>query len=103
MSAVHRLLYNPRASQLRVWMFNIHLYAGLALGLVITLVGLTGSLIVYKRQTERLLSSRLAAVQPLPATVSVEWRCRQAKAFQRTDRTAPLYAQGAPGGAWTSR
>src|SRR5260370_23573202 len=103
MSAVHRILYSPRASRLRVWMFNIHLYAGLVLGLVITLVGLTGSPMVYKRETERLRSSRIAAVQPLRATVSVEELYRQAHAFRPTDRIDRLYAWGGPAAAWMFR
>src|SRR5260370_16852160 len=96
MRSVHRIWYNPRTSRLRVWMFNIHLYAGLALGLVITLVGVTGSLIVYKPETERLLSSRMAVVQPLRATISVEELYDQAHAFRPADRIERLYTCGGP-------
>jgi Uncharacterized iron-regulated membrane protein len=103
MTGIHRLLYNPRASRLRVWMFNIHLYAGLALGLVITLVGLTGSLIVYKPETERLLSSRMAVVQPLSATVPVDELYAQAHAFRPADRIDRLYTWGGPTAAWMFR
>jgi hypothetical protein len=91
MSSVHRPLYNPRTSRLRIWILNIHLYAGLAPGLVITLVGLTGSFIVYKPETERLLSSRMAVVQPLSGTVSVEELYAQAHAFRPADRIDRLY------------
>ena len=103
MRGLHRLLYNPRASRLRVWMFNIHLYAGLALSLVVTLIGLTGSLIVYKPETERLFSSKLAVVQPLTTTVSVEELYRQAHAFRPADRIDRLYTWGGPTAAWMFR
>jgi uncharacterized iron-regulated membrane protein len=103
MRSVHRFLYNPRASRLRVWMFNIHLYSGLALGLVIALVGLSGSLIVYKPETERLLSSRMAAVLPMSATVSVEVLYAQAHAFRPADRIDRLYTWGGPAAAWMFR
>jgi len=84
-------------------MFNIHLYAGLALSLVVTLIGLTGSLIVYKPDTERLFSSKLAVVQPRSTTVSVEELYRQAHAFRPADRIDRLYTWGGPTAAWMFR
>jgi len=84
-------------------MFNIHLYAGLALSLVVTLIGLTGSLIVYKPETERLFSSKLAVVQPRSTTVSVEELYRQAHAFRPADRIDRLYTWGGPTAAWMFR
>jgi len=103
MTGLHRLLYNPRASRLRMWIFNIHLYAGLALGLAITLVGLTGSLIVYKPETERLLSSGISVVRPLNSTVYVERLFAQAHAFRPADRIDRLYTWGGPTAAWMFR
>src|SRR5215831_14859369 len=100
MIGLRRLWTNPRASRLRLWLFNVHLYTGLALGILLTLVGLSGSLIVYKPETERLLSSRKAVVQPLGATVSVQELYRQVQAFQPRDRVDRLYTWGGPEAAW---
>jgi uncharacterized iron-regulated membrane protein len=103
MKVARRLLYNPRASRLRLWMFNIHLYAGLSLGIVITLVGLTGSLLVYKPETERLLSASMATVQPLRRTVPVQELYRNVHAFRPSDRIDRLYTWGGPAAAWMFR
>ena len=103
MIGFRRLWTNPRASRLRLWLFNVHLYTGLALGILVTVVGLTGSLIVYKPETERLFSSRIAVVQPSGQTVSVQELYRQVKAFRPQDRIDRLYTWGGPGAAWMFR
>src|SRR5262249_40261468 len=103
MMGVRRFWVNPRGTRLRVWLFNVHLYAGLALGSVITVVGLTGSLIVYKPETERLLSSEMAVVKPLRETVSVQGLYRAVNAFRPQDRIDRLYTWGGPDSAWMFR
>ena len=103
MNSLHRLWRNPRTSTLRVWIFNIHLYSGLALGLVITILGLTGSLIVYKPETERLFSAAMAHVQPLGRIVSVADLYRSVHAFRPADRIDRLYTWGGPTAAWMFR
>ena len=72
-------------------MFNIHLYTGLALCILVTILGLTGSLIVYKPETERLMSARIATVDPLRETVSVEELYAQVRAFRSADRIGSLH------------
>jgi uncharacterized iron-regulated membrane protein len=84
-------------------MFNIHLYCGLALGLIIAIVGLTGSLIVYKPETERRMSAAMANVEPLHARVSVGDLYRSVHAFRPTDRIDRLYTWGGPSAAWMFR
>src|SRR3984893_5524092 len=103
MNSLQRLWRNPRTSTIRVWLFNIHLYSGLALGLIITMVGLTGSLIVYKPETERLLSAGMANVQPLGEKTSVEGLSRIVHAFLPADRIDRLYTWGGPNAAWMFR
>ena len=84
-------------------MFNIHLYCGLALGLIVTVVGLTGSLIVYKPETERLLSAGMANVQPLHTRAPVEDLYRSVHAFRPAHRIERLYTWGGPTAAWMFR
>ena len=103
MNGLGRFWHNPRASRCRLWIFNIHLYCGLALSIVITIVGLTGSLIVYKPETERLLSRDKAVVQPLPATVSAQQLYRTVHAVRPTHRIDRLYTWGGPNAAWMFR
>lgn len=103
MNSLARLWRNPRASRFRVWIFNIHLYCGLALGIVITIVGLTGSLIVYKPETERLISQDKAVIQPLSATVSAQQLYRTVHAVRPTHRIDRLYTWGGPNAAWMFR
>src|SRR5579862_3972049 len=100
MNGIQRLWHNPSKSILRVWIFNIHLYCGLALGLIVAIVGLTGSLLVYKPETERLMSAALANVQPLHQTVSVDDLYRSVHAFRPPDRIDRLYTWGGPTAAW---
>src|SRR5580704_17169666 len=103
MNGLQRLWHNPRKSSLRVWMFNIHLYCGLALGLIVTVIGLTGSLTVYKPETERLMSAAIANVQPLPERVPVEALYRAVHTFRPSDRIDRLYTWGGPSAAWMFR
>ncbi len=103
MNSLHGLWHNPRSTSLRVWMFNIHLYCGLALGFMVTIVGLTGSLIVYKPETERLMSAAMANVQPLREKVSVDDLYRSVHAFRPTHRIDRLYTWGGPTAAWMFR
>ncbi len=103
MNGLHRLWHNPRKSRLRVWMFNIHLYCGLALGIVVTIIGLTGSLIVYKPETERLMSAAIASVQPGGARASIDDLYRNVHAFRPADRIDRLYTWGGPTAAWMFR
>lgn len=50
--------------QLRKLWFNIHLYTSLVLGAVIVLIGLTGSIITFDKEIDRLLNPELLTVQP---------------------------------------
>lgn len=50
--------------QLRKFWLNIHLYLSLVLGVVIVLVGLTGSIITFDKEIDRLLNPDLLTVQP---------------------------------------
>jgi uncharacterized iron-regulated membrane protein len=50
--------------QLRKLWFNIHLYISLVLGVVIVLIGLTGSIITFDKEIDRLLNPELLTVQP---------------------------------------
>jgi uncharacterized iron-regulated membrane protein len=75
----------------------------LALGLVVTIVGLTGSLIVYKPETERLMSSGIAKVQPPGERASVQDLYRNVHAFRPTHRIDRLYTWGGPTAAWMFR
>jgi uncharacterized iron-regulated membrane protein len=99
---LRRLLHRPRHSQLRFWIFQIHLYSGLALGLVTTVVGVTGSIIVYKPEMERLEAGSITRVESAgePRPLSELHRRAQAATRKRIER---VYIWGGPQAAWAFR
>lgn len=62
----------PRNSIFRKTIFRSHLYAGLLFGLVITLIGLSGTAIVYKPELEKLSIKEMVFVKPAPKTVPLQ-------------------------------
>ena len=54
----------PRKTKVRLWIFYIHFYAGLIAGLLFTVVGFTGSLIVFVPELRVLETPASAVVQP---------------------------------------
>lgn len=48
MSLGQRLLHRPQSLRLRGWLFQVHLWAGLIVGLYAVVIGLSGSIIVFR-------------------------------------------------------
>ena len=57
-------------SIIRKIIVKLHLYTGLILGLIITLICLSGTAIVYKPELEKLSVKDIAFVKPASRTVS---------------------------------
>jgi uncharacterized iron-regulated membrane protein len=74
---------SPRKTKFRKWMFQIHFYLGLILGLLWTVIGLTGSLIVFVPELRRLEVPGWTRVNPSGSTLSLE------KLFQRFQEERP--------------
>lgn len=57
---------------LRRLLFHLHLYAGLTLGLLVVVTGLTGSLLVFRREIDAALNPALLRVRPQARRVSLQ-------------------------------
>jgi uncharacterized iron-regulated membrane protein len=80
-------------AQLRKVLLKVHLYIGLALGLVLSIAGLTGSLIVFWQPIDTALNPELLATDP---------RCTES-AFRPIDElVAAVRAKLPPGGQLSS-
>ena len=99
---LRKLWYRPRHSRFRFWMFQVHLYTGLALALLTTVIGISGSLIVYKPETERLEAGAMSKVDPAgkPRPLSELYPLAQSATANRVER---LYIWGGPSAAYTFR
>lgn len=60
--------------------FQLHLWAGVILGIYFLVVGLTGSLVVYKKELERLMIPELVQVPPQDQRVSFDAMLASVKA-----------------------
>lgn len=66
----------------RKLLFKVHLYTAFAGGLLLSLMGLSGSILVFRNEIDRLLEPHLLRVEPVDERVSVEsvltavrWAC----------------------------
>lgn len=65
-------IYNPRKTALRKKIYPLHLWVGIVLGGFISLVSITGALVVYKPEIERISSPKLTSVKPQPHSVPLD-------------------------------
>lgn len=63
---------DPRNIWWRKALFQIHLWAGLTVGLYFVLIGLSGSLVVYKKELERAMIPHLVSVPVQPRQASFQ-------------------------------
>ncbi len=73
-SLLWRLAHCPRETFLRRALFQIHLWTGIAVGLLATVVGISGSAIVYKHELEKRFTPTLyqtSGAPELPADVLI--------------------------------
>ena len=64
--------YKPRQQRWRGWMFQIHLWAGIIIGLYAILIGLTGSVLVFREEIEAAIEPELIVVEPRDERASLE-------------------------------
>jgi uncharacterized iron-regulated membrane protein len=65
-------LVHPRKLWWRQALFQIHLWLGIVIGVYFLVIGLTGSLIVYKKELERAMIPKLIHVEPKASRVSFQ-------------------------------
>ncbi len=102
----------------RVWLrraaFQIHLWLGLAIGLYVVVLSLTGSLLVYRNELDRYLATPHATFNETARAMNAdELRAAAANAYPgwqvtnvaegRTVRRAPRGGQGGPAGSGAGR
>ena len=64
--------HKPREQRWRGWIFRIHLWSGLTIGLWAIIIGASGSVLVFKDEIESLVESEVFAVEPQPGRASLD-------------------------------
>lgn len=64
--------HRPREQRWRGWIFRIHLWSGLTIGLWAIIVGASGSVLVFKNEIETLVESKLFTVEPRQGRASLD-------------------------------
>ena len=72
MTLLRRLVRQPRTVFLRKACFQIHLWLGLAIGLYVVVLSLTGSVLVFRREMDRAITPVRPAIDRT-ARVRTEW------------------------------
>lgn len=64
--------HKPREQRWRGWVFRIHLWSGLTIGLWAIIMGASGSVLVFKDEIESLVESKIFTVEPQPGRASLD-------------------------------
>lgn len=64
--------HKPREQRWRGWIFRIHLWSGLTIGLWAIIIGASGSVLVFKDEIESLVESEVFTVEPQPGLASLD-------------------------------
>jgi uncharacterized iron-regulated membrane protein len=95
----------PRRSTPRRWLFQVHLWLGLTLGPVVGVVSLTGAVVVFRYELNRLTTPGTAYVDPGPRRLTIDELLARVQAARPGDRISEV-SFGAEAGrdvAWNVR
>ena len=93
----------PRDVWFRRVLFQVHLWCGLILGLYFVVVCLTGTIVVYKKELERLAIPELVHVQATGPRGSFAEMVRLVKERYPDQRLVNAYLYQEPGVSWSYR
>jgi uncharacterized iron-regulated membrane protein len=93
----------PRTVRWRNWMFQVHLWVGLVLGLLVGIVCLTGAIVVFRYELNRLTVPGTAYVAEQAERLSIDELTRRIQADRPGDRLVQANFDGGPGTAWNFR
>jgi uncharacterized iron-regulated membrane protein len=95
-----RLLHKPRSFALRRWLFQIHLWTGLALALYAILIGITGSAVVFTAEIRDYQNRHILRV-PEPGTpLNADQIAAAIHAAYPADRLSLLFLPFEPRGVY---
>jgi uncharacterized iron-regulated membrane protein len=103
LSWVRTFWRQPRKLRVRAWLFQMHLWVGLVLGLVISVVGLTGAIVVFRVELNRLTTPGTAYVRPAMKRLSLDELVARVQANRPLDRVRSVAFDGDPDIAWNVR
>jgi uncharacterized iron-regulated membrane protein len=93
----------PRKVWWRKALFQVHLWLGVGLGLYFMLVCVTGSVIVYKKEMERMMIPQLVKVEPLASRVSFQGMVDSVRAAYPKATLQNVYLYWGAGDSWSFR
>lgn len=103
--AKHSSLSDHIGLRLRRLLFTLHLVVGVSAGLLLSLLGLTGSLLVFRHEIDSLLEPRLLTVAPCSAPASLDRIVAAVEAYRPEAKLQHLFLASGPSAtheAWFS-
>ena len=97
-------LDKPRRSTTRRWLFQIHLWLGLIVGPVVGIVALTGAIVVFRYELNRLTTPGTAYVTPQAKRLTIDELFERVQAARPGDRINQAgWGEAGPDTAWNFR
>ncbi len=94
----------PRRSTPRRWLFLIHLWLGLIIGPVVGVVSLTGAIVVFRYELNRMTTPGTAYVEPRSERLSVDALVARLQAAHPRDTLwSAGWGEAGPDNAWNFR
>ena len=94
----------PRQSRARRWLFQIHLWTGLILGPVIGVVALTGAIVVFRYELNRVTTPGTAYVEPQAQRLTMDELVARIQTARPDDKLRQIgWGEVGPGNAWNIR
>ena len=93
----------PRRSTPRRWLFLVHLWLGLIIGPIVGVVNLTGAIIVFRYEADRMTTPGTAYVTPRAHRLSLDEMAARVQAARPGDRLRTVGWEAGPDTAWNFR